>query len=285
MFQHKCLAYYRLMRCDRPIGFFLLLWPTLWGLWLAGKGQPALSISIIFIMGVFVMRAAGCIMNDLADRNFDRQVIRTRDRPLANGTVCVVEAVTLGIGLLFIALYLLSFLNQITWLLAIIAVLLVVIYPFAKRWTFFPQCLLGMAWNMGVLMAFTAIQGRIPGYAWLLASSVLVWTIMFDTIYAMADKSDDTAIGLKSTAILFGGYDKVMIGILQFLTLSLWSILAITLNFSGYIVFALMAICACFVYQQWLIRGRDPIRCIQAFSNNHWVGAILFIGILASLTY
>lgn len=283
MLKHKLMAYARLMRCHRPIGFFLLLWPTLWGLWLASQGRPSIPMLVIFVTGVFVMRSAGCIMNDFADRKFDIRVKRTRDRPLATGVVSITEASILGGVLLLVALYLVSFLNQATLLLAVIAVLLTAIYPFAKRWTFLPQCLLGIAWNMGVLMAFTAVQGSIPPYAYLLALSVLVWTVMFDSVYAMADKADDIAIDLKSTVILWGRYDKLMIGVLQLLVLGLWGILAITLDFLAYFMFALASVSMCFIYQQCLIRRRDPSMCIQAFLNNHWVGAILFIGIVTSM--
>lgn len=282
MLKNKCLAYWTLMRCHRPIGFFLLLWPTLWGLWIAGDGHPPWNIVLIFIAGVFVMRPAGCIINDIADRKFDGKVTRTKDRPLAAGEVTLTEAFLLFIGLLIIALCLVLFLNIATILLAIVALFLSTLYPFCKRFTFLPQVILGAAWYISVLMAFTAVQNTIPPVAWLIYISVIVWTVAYDTMYAMADRHDDVKIGIKSTAILFGSYDKLIVGLLQSVTWLSWLVIGWLLECSIYFYFSLFFVAILFIYQQCLIRNREPAACVFAFLNNNWVGAAMFIGITAS---
>lgn len=284
MLKNKLMAYAKLTRCHRPVGFFLLLWPTLWGVWIASNGQPPLKIVIIFIAGVFIMRPAGCIINDIADRQFDGYVKRTKDRPLATGLVSLSEALVLFFGLILVALGLVLFLSTKTILLAATALILAIVYPFCKRFTYLPQLVLGMAWYIGILMPFTELQNAIPANAWLLYLSAVTWTVAFDAMYAMADKVDDLKIGIKSIVILFGRYDKVMIGLIQCLTYLLWLGFGLLSNLAIYYYIALFFILILFFYQHYLIRSNLPNACIQAFTNNNWVGAVIFMGILSSLS-
>lgn len=274
-----------LMRLDKPIGIWLLLWPTLWGLWIASDGHPDQRIFIVFVIGVIVMRSAGCVINDFADRNFDGRVSRTQDRPLANGTVTPAEAMVLFFALSLIAIALVLTLDRLTQTLAIIAAILTVLYPFMKRLIAAPQLILGAAFGWSIPMAFAAETGEIPRLAWLIWLAVVVWAVIYDTMYAMVDREEDLQLGVKSTAILFAGADVFIITLLQvILMLAFWLIGAAahlgTWYFSGTLVAGLL-----FVYQYLLIRRRKPDACFRAFLNNHYVGAAIFIGILLDYTF
>jgi len=284
MFLRRLIAYAELMRLHRPIGIFLLLWPTVSGLWIATAGRPSLGLLLIFIAGVVIMRSAGCIINDIADRNFDGFVTRTKDRPLATGSVTLTEAFLLFIGLLVIAFLLVLMLNLKTIILAIVALMLAILYPFCKRFTYLPQLVLGMAWYIGVLMTFTATNHFfIPSDAWLLYLSTIIWTTAYDTMYALADREDDIKIGIKSMAVLMGSLDRPIIAGLQLLTWLCWLMLGVMNDFSTYYFLALIVILSMFGYQQILIYNRKPILCVAAFLHNNWVGAVLFIGIATSI--
>lgn len=277
--------YALLMRLDKPIGIWLLLWPTLWGLWIAGEGHPDPRIFLIFVIGVVVMRSAGCVINDFADRNIDSQVSRTRDRPLANGSVAPAEAMVLFFALGLIAVALVLTLDRLTQTLAIVGALLTVIYPFMKRLIAAPQLILGAAFGWSIPMAFAAQTGEIPRLAWLIWLAVIVWAIIYDTMYAMADRQEDLRLGVKSTAILFAGADVFIITLLQvMLMLAFWLIGAAAhlgiWYFSSTLVAGLF-----FAYQYLLIRRRDPDSCLRAFLNNHYVGATIFVGILLDYTF
>lgn len=281
----QSLQYARLMRLDKPIGIWLLLWPMLWGLWIAAEGQPDQKVFIVFVLGVIVMRSAGCVINDYADRNIDTQVARTQDRPLAAGTVAPAEALMLFIALGLIAVALVLTLDRLTQMLAGVAAALTILYPFMKRVIAAPQLILGAAFGWSIPMAFAAQTGEIPRLAWLLWLAVMVWAVIYDTMYAMADREDDLKIGIKSTAILFGAADVFIITLLQIiLMLALWLIGAVARLGNWYFIFTLVA-GAFFVYQYFLIRDREGERCFRAFLNNHYVGATIFTGILLDYTF
>jgi len=278
---NRLYQYALLMRLHRPIGIYLLLWSTLWAVWLAGNGHPSVFITLIFIAGVVLMRSAGCVINDYADRDFDPHVQRTRDRPLATGRVSAKEALGLFIVLCLLAFGLVLQLNDLTIQLSVIALLLAAMYPFTKRYTYLPQLFLGAAYSWSIPMAFAAQLNEIPNIAWWLFTANLLWTVAYDTMYAMVDKQDDLKIGVKSTAILFGNADKLIIALLQLAVFILLIMVGIQENL-GRIYFVGLAIASLFVfYQHWLIRHREPERCFQAFLNNHWLGATIFIGIVA----
>jgi 4-hydroxybenzoate polyprenyltransferase len=268
-----------LMRLHKPIGIFLLLWPTLWALWLAGEGQPNLFIVAIFILGVIVMRSAGCVINDIADRHIDGRVERTRFRPLATGKISLKEALVLFGILLFFALALVLLLNPFTILLSAIGAMLAIVYPFMKRFTQLPQLGLGLAFSWGIPMAFAAETNSVPFNAWVLFFTTIIWPIIYDTLYAMVDEVDDMKIGVKSTAILFGNFDKLIIGILQiiFLLLLIWVGILFQLKIIYFL--SLVPVSILFIYQQILIKDRMREFCFKAFLNNHWVGFIIFLGI------
>lgn len=274
--------YARLMRVDRPIGTFLLLWPTLWALWIASSGSPHPRILLVFILGVFLMRSAGCVINDFADRNMDPYVKRTRDRPLAAGRVTAREALILFFLLGGLAFALVLTLNLLTVYLSLIGVLWTVIYPFMKRFVHFPQLFLGFAFSWGIPMAFAAQTGGVPQLTWFVLAANLFWVLVYDTMYAMADRKDDLAVGAKSTAILFGRYDRLIVALCQLITLLLLVIVGWLQNLNIYYYGALVVAAALFYYQQWLIRQRDEARCFQAFLNNAWVGAAIFLGLVLS---
>lgn len=280
--KEKLKQYAYLMRFHKPIGTFLLLWPTLWALWLAGEGHPKFSILLIFILGVIVMRAAGCIINDFADRNFDGHVERTRDRPLATGKVKPLEALGLFLLLLTIAFLLVLLLNKLTILLAIAGALLTIIYPFMKRFTYLPQVGLGFAFAWGVPMAFAALTNTVPNSAWLLFFAAVIWPMIYDTIYAMVDREDDKKIGLKSTAILFGKYDRIAIGVLQIVFLVSLLLVGYLFKLDQFYFVSLVAVVILFLYQQKLMKNRDRENCFKAFLNNHWVGLFIYAGITMS---
>ncbi|MDE2234921.1 MAG: 4-hydroxybenzoate octaprenyltransferase [Gammaproteobacteria bacterium] len=278
-------AYLRLMRLHRPIGSFLLLWPTLWALWLAADGHPAPKQFTIFVIGVFVMRSAGCIINDFADRNFDPYVQRTRERPLATREVSIWEALVLFVLLCLTGLGLVLMLNRLTQELAVIGALLVVSYPFMKRYTYLPQPYLGLAFGWGIPMAYAAVTGGVPTVAWLIFIANIIWATVYDTMYAMVDRPDDIRIGVKSTAILFGDLDRTIIAILQVLLMLNLLMVGYQTHMSVAYYIGLGFALLFAAYQQLLIRRRNPQRCFQAFMNNNWFGAAVFAGILLHYTF
>ncbi|MGD9298441.1 MAG: 4-hydroxybenzoate octaprenyltransferase [Thiohalocapsa sp.] len=273
-------AYVRLVRLHKPIGIFLLMWPSLWALWLAGAGHPPWSVVLIFIAGVVLMRSAGCAINDYADRDFDAHVARTNARPLALGSISPAEAVGVFVVLSLAAFGLVLMLNWQTVALSVVAVVLATIYPFMKRYTHFPQLFLGAAFGWAVPMAFMAIQETIPVYAWTLFAATVIWALVYDTQYAMVDREDDLKIGIKSTAILFGRYDRLIVGLLQALMLAMLAGVGVAAG-RGWIYFLGLGVAALLaVYQQWLIRDRAPKRCFIAFLNNNYFGMTIFIGLV-----
>ncbi|WP_302139970.1 4-hydroxybenzoate octaprenyltransferase [Halomonas alkalicola] len=273
----------QLMRLNRPIGTWLLMWPTLWALWVAAEGIPGRRVLLIFIAGVYLMRAAGCVVNDYADRHFDGHVKRTRLRPLATGRISEGEAQALFLILVMAAFVLVLFTNLFTVMLSLVGVALAFIYPFMKRYTHLPQLFLGAAFSWAIPMAFGAVLGHVPFEAWLLFAANVAWTVAYDTQYAMVDRDDDLKIGIKSTAVLFGRADRLMIGLLQGLTLLLLAWAGLRLGFGGFFWLGLAGMAATFVHQQFLIRERERDPCFQAFLNNHWSGLLVFAGIALSL--
>ena len=272
--------YFRLMRLDRPIGSLLLLWPTLWALWVAGDGRPDAYVVLVFVVGVFVMRSAGCIINDYADRNLDPLVERTRDRPLAAGRISGTGALTLFISLLLLALVLVLTLNTLTLLYSLVGLGLALSYPYFKRFTQLPQAWLGIAFAWGIPMAFAALQNRVPLEAWLLLLANLCWVMAYDTLYAMVDRDDDIRIGIRSTAILAGRYDLKMVAISHLFFLVLLLLLGLWLQLSVYYYLCLLLAAGIAVYQQILCRKREREACFSAFLNNSWMGAVVFLGLL-----
>lgn len=275
----KLNAYWRLMRFDKPIGIFLLLWPGLWALWLAGQGVPSLKVLIVIVVGTLLMRAAGCVINDYADRNFDPHVARTRLRPMAAGEVSPREALWLFTGLCLSAFALVLLMNPLTIGLSVPGVVLAASYPFTKRYTHLPQAYLGIAFGWAVPMSFAAETGAIPLLAWIVYAATVVWALIYDTLYAMVDRDDDLKIGVKSTAILFGRHDRLIVGILQLIMLAILLLAGRSAGLGLPSLLGLVAGAALFVYQQWLIRDYDKPACFQAFLNNHWFGAVIFAGI------
>ncbi len=275
----RLYQYYLLMRMDKPIGTWLLLWPTFWALWIAAQGIPPLSIIIIFALGVFVMRSAGCVINDYADRKIDKHIERTKNRPLTSGKVSSREALSLFFVCILIAFILVLFLNLYTILLSFIALFFAAVYPFMKRYTHYPQIVLGMAFSCAIPMGFAAQLNTIPAIAWILYGVTILWIVSYDTMYAMADREEDLKIGVKSTAIIFADYDKLMIALLQILfTLGMFYI-AWSLQAGVFFYLGIIASMGFSVYQQYLIRHRDKNTCFQAFLNNHWLGMVIFMGI------
>ncbi len=278
--QQKWLAIKLITRMDKPIGTYLLLWPTYWALWIASDGWPSMHLLIVFSLGVFIMRSAGCVINDYADRKIDGQVERTKNRPLVNGMMTSNEAINLFGVLIGMALGLVLTLSLPTIYLSVVAVFLAALYPFMKRYTQLPQVFLGAAFSWGMIMAFQEAQGEIPMIAWLLFIANLCWTVAYDTMYAMVDREDDLKIGVKSTAILFADNDKRIIGFLQLLTLALLWTVGDILAFGWPYQISLVMAAGLFSYQQLLIINREREQCFQAFLHNHWVGLIVFVGIL-----
>jgi 4-hydroxybenzoate polyprenyltransferase len=269
----------QLMRADKPIGTYLLLWPTFWALWIAAQGLPSWHLIFVFAAGVFIMRSAGCVINDFADRKLDGLVKRTSQRPLVTGIISSKEALWLFFSLLFIALLLVLTLSNYTILLSLVAVFLATLYPFTKRFTQLPQFILGAAFSWGMIMAFAEITGEVPAVAWLLFIANLCWTVAYDTIYAMVDRDDDLAVGIKSTAILFGKNDTKIIRFLQLMTLGLLFTVGELQGFSWPYYTALVICAGLFSYHQILIFDRQRDKCFHAFLNNHYVGLVMFIGI------
>lgn len=276
----KWQAYSRLMRIDKPIGTLLLLWPTLWALWLSGMAIPPLSVLVVFVLGVFVMRAAGCVINDYADRNVDGHVKRTAARPLASGAVTEKEAKLLFAGLGLLAFLLVLTMNRMTILLSFGGLALAWVYPFMKRYTHLPQVVLGAAFGWAIPMGWAAVSESLPFVCWLVFLANICWTVAYDTQYSMVDRDDDLKIGVKSTAILFGRYDKLIIGLLQLAALGLMALVGILLHLNGAFYWSLLLAGGLFVHQQKLIAGRERELCFQAFLNNNYVGLVLFIGVL-----
>jgi len=275
------LGYYaELIRINRPIGIYLLLWPTLWALWIAAEGVPSLGILVVFVLGVALMRSAGCAINDYADRHLDKHVKRTQQRPLTAGHISAKEAIAVFITLALIAFLLVLQLNLATILLSTGALLLAASYPFMKRYHALPQVHLGAAFAWAIPMAFTAINGEAPPLAaWLLFFATLLWTVAYDTYYAMVDRDDDIKVGIKSSAILFGDYDRTIIllcqGIMLVLLLSLGVLLQLGISF----YFSLMIVAGLFAWQHHITKAYQREQCLQAFLNNNWVGLIIFVGI------
>ncbi len=272
-------AYLNLIRFDRPIGTLLLLWPTLAALWIAAEGMPPVHLLVIFTLGTFLTRSAGCILNDLADRHLDGGVDRTRERPLVTGQVSPFEAQVLAAGLGLIAFVLVLFTNNLTIFLSFAAVALAASYPFMKRITHLPQLVLGAAFSWGIPMSFAAVRNELPVELWLLFIANLLWTTAYDTEYAMVDREDDRKVGIKSTAILFGDMDKMMIAALQVLTvMALW-LTGQRFDLGWIYLLALLGVAGLFVYQQYLIREREANACFKAFLHNNYVGLVLFAGV------
>lgn len=277
---HRIRIYLSLARFDKPVGIFLLLWPTLAALWIAAKGQPDYVIVLIFVAGVICMRAAGCVINDWADRNWDSYITRTNHRPLATGAIRPLHAVYFFLGLCLVAFTLVCLTNLETILWSIAALGVAILYPFTKRFTYWPQVFLGIAFAFGIPMAFTAQKVAITGNTWLLCLATLLWTLAYDTQYAMVDRMEDQKVGIKSTAVLFGHYDRLMVGFFQAGTLVLWAFLGTRMNFGRGYYLGLFVAALLFIYQQRLIYTQYPPNCFRAFLNNQWVGASFFAGIL-----
>ena len=274
----KLAAYAKLMRLHQPVGFFLLLWPTLWAFWVASHGQPNKFLVFLFFVGALLMRSAGCVINDIADYRFDGNVTRTKNRPLVVGTVSIFEALLLFFSLLCMAFLLTFFVNHLTLLLAFFGAILAIFYPFSKRFTHFPQSFLGLAFAWGVPMAFAAQTGHVSSIAWYLYLIAGLWTFTYDTIYAMVDREDDRKIGMKSSAILFKKFDILIILLLQIILLLMLIILGSKLNLNKYYYMAILVALCLFIYQQILVKRRNPKQCFKAFLNNQWVGLVMFLG-------
>mgnify|MGYP001598596388 FL=1 len=276
-------AYIRLMRLNKPIGTYLLLWPTYWALFLSAKGWPDIDLLIIFTLGVLVMRSAGCVINDYADRNIDQNIARTKDRPLITGEVSPKSALRLFVFLLIIAFGLVLLTNALTIKLSLIALALATLYPFTKRWTHLPQVVLGVAFGMSVPMAFSAQTGSIPLSAvWIFLATIL-WTLIYDTFYAMADRDEDIKIGVKSTAILFEKYDQIFITFLQILLIIVFVVIGNLFDLGPIYYFSLVIILIFMIYHQFLMKKRQKELFFKAFLNNNFIGMTAFIGIFLSV--
>jgi 4-hydroxybenzoate polyprenyltransferase len=281
----KWNAYWRLMRFDRPIGILLLLWPTLWALWIAGAGSPSIENVLIFCTGVVLMRAAGCIMNDVADRDFDGHVERTRNRPLASGELSVRQALLAFFVVMSLAFGLVLMTNTLTIQLAFAGAVLAATYPFFKRWTHLPQVVLGLAFGWGIPMAFAAETGKVANVAWLILLINVIWSVIYDTLYAMVDRDDDISIGLKSTAILFGRSDLLVLRILKVSMIVLLVVLGLVLQYSWPWFTGVAVATLLFAQQQYKVRNRDRDACFEAFLNNNWVGVTIFVSLVATYVF
>jgi 4-hydroxybenzoate polyprenyltransferase len=280
LFRQKLPHFVSLTRLDRPIGIYLLLWPMLWALWFAAKGVPNLGVLIIFVLGTTLTRSAGCAINDYADRDFDGHVERTRNRPLATGALSNQDALMAAAVLMLIAFILVLLTNPLTISLSFIAALLAVAYPFAKRYTYLPQVVLGAAFGFAIPMAYAAQINSVPAQAWWLFATAVIWSVAYDTLYAIADRPDDLKIGVKSSAILFGHYELLMVGALQVFVLIALGVIGANAG-RGIIYFSGLVVASGFViYQLWICRHREPGKCLQAFLNNSWMGMTIFIGLV-----
>ncbi|SCZ55711.1 4-hydroxybenzoate octaprenyltransferase [Thiohalomonas denitrificans] len=271
--------YVYLTRLDRPIGIYLVLWPMLWALWIASKGEPDRLVFVVFVAGTVLMRSAGCAINDFADRKIDGHVRRTRQRPLARGAIHPGEAVAVFAVLSLIAFGLVLLLNRLTLLLSVVAVFLAASYPFMKRYTHLPQAYLGAAFGWAIPMAFAAQTGTVPAGAWILFAANIFWALAYDTMYAIADREDDLKIGVKSAAILMGRFDRLGIGLMQAMTLGLLAVAGLHFGLGPVFYAGLLAAGGFGLYEQYLIRDRDPQLGFQAFLNNHYFGMCIFAGI------
>ncbi len=283
--KHVCeraTQYYYLTRLHRPIGILLLLWPTGWALWVAASGWPDWPVLLVFLLGVVLMRSAGCVINDFADRDFDPQISRTRERPIASGKVTPGEALWLFTGLCLLAFLLVLSMNRLTIYLSFVAVALAAVYPFMKRYTHLPQVVLGMAFGWSIPMAFAAQTGEVPRIAWLIYVINVLWSVIYDTMYAMVDREDDLRAGVKSTAVLFAEADRVIIGILQVFMLLGLVLLGGQLGLSTAYNAGIAVAAGLSLYQQYLIRDREPAACFKAFLNNSWLGFAVFAGLFLS---
>lgn len=274
--------YFILMRLHKPIGIWLLLWPTLMALWIAGEGHPDRVLVVLFTLGVIIMRSAGCVINDWADRRYDGHVARTQTRPLVTGQVSTTGALILFFLLLGGAFLLVCAMNRFTQWMSLGGVALAVSYPFMKRYTHFPQVVLGAAYSWAIPMAYAAQTQSLPIECWILYAANVVWVIAYDTLYAMTDRADDLKIGVKSTAIFFGRYDKMAVALLHSLAMGLWIGAGLYAKLGIYFYIGIIVAVIFAVYQQWLIRHREPMACFKAFLNNQWIGAALFVSILFS---
>ena len=279
--QEKVMPYIQLMRLDKPVGILLLLWPTLSALWIAAEGMPDLTVLIVFVLGVIIMRSAGCVINDYADRDVDGLVRRTMDRPLVSGALKAKQALILFAVLGVVAFVLVLMLNTLTILMSAVGLFLAITYPFMKRYTYLPQVYLGAAFGWAIPMAFAAQTNAVPVIAWLLFLANILWATAYDSFYAMADREDDLLAGIKSTAILFGDDDKVIIIILQISFLAIMMLVGRQAEMSAVYYIGVFIALLWFVYQQKLVINREPAQCLQAFLSNNWVGAVLFLGIAA----
>ena len=277
--------YARLMRMDKPIGIWLLMWPTLWALWLAGEGAPDQGLFVVFMLGVFVMRSAGCVLNDFVDRKIDPYVERTRTRPLATGAVSPLEALTLFVALGLIAVGLATMLNRQAQLLAAVGAALTIAYPFIKRYVSIPQFVLGAAFGWAAPMAFAAQTGGTPELAWLVFGTALIWAVIYDTFYAMVDREDDKKIGVKSTAVLFGEVDLFVIAGLQLLMLLALVLIGYRAGLGFWYYLSVAVAAGMMAWHQWLARDRQPAGCFAAFLQNHYIGMTVFIGIVLHYTF
>jgi 4-hydroxybenzoate polyprenyltransferase len=276
-------AYFRLMRLDKPVGIYLLLWPALWALFLAADGWPRLDLIIIFVLGVTIMRSAGCVINDYADRKIDKLIERTQHRPITSGEIIAKSALILFFILMLIAFGLVLMTNSLTIQLAFIAAGLAILYPFTKRWTHLPQFILGLAFAMSVPMAFAATNGNVPDSAWWVFSATVIWTVIYDTMYAMADREEDLKIGVKSTAVLFAKFDKLIVGILQICLFFLLLKISEIFNLAIFYDISLILTAFLMIYHQKMIKNREKTACFQAFLHNNFIGMVIFIGIALSL--
>lgn len=281
--KHNWNAYARLMRLDKPVGIYLLLWPTLWALLMAAQGLPPLGITLIFVAGVVVMRSAGCVINDYADRKVDGSVKRTAQRPLATGEVSAKQALQLFGALIALAFVLVLFLNWQTIALSVVALLLAASYPFMKRYTNLPQVVLGAAFGWAIPMAFMAVIETVPAYGWWLFIANLLWTVAYDTMYAMVDRDDDVIIGVKSSAILFGRMDKLIVALLEVITLLLLVAVFMLNNLGVFAYAGLVGAAALFIHQHYNIRHRQREACFKAFLDNHYVGLVIALGLIMDL--
>ena len=279
IYLEKWELYVRLMRLDRPIGILLLLWPTLWGLWIAADGFPPVLVLFVFLAGVVVMRSAGCIINDYADRKVDIHVRRTAQRPLTTGEVSEREALSLFLLLLVVAFLLVLVMDKLTVLLSLGAVVLAILYPFMKRYTHLPQLFLGAAFGWAIPMGFAAITGSVPEAAWLLFLATLSWAVVYDTMYAMVDREDDLKVGIRSTAILFGQWDRHIIGLFQLFMLGLLVMVGQLYQLGVPYYLGLLVAAGLGLYHQKLIFRREREACFKAFIHNHWLGMAVFLGI------
>ncbi|HIF47762.1 4-hydroxybenzoate octaprenyltransferase [Candidatus Thioglobus sp.] len=276
-------VYARLMRLDKPVGIYLLLWPTLWALFLAADGWPKLDLLLIFTLGVVLMRSAGCVINDYADRNIDKFIERTQYRPITSGEISATNALKIFFGLISVAFGLVLLTNLLTMQLAVVAALLAILYPFTKRWTHLPQFVLGTAFAMSVPMAFAATNNFIPASAWWIFAATIIWTVIYDTMYAMSDREEDIKIGVKSTAILFATYDRLILGLLQIALILVFFKISESFKMSIFFDISILLASTLMVYHQFLIKNREKTVCFKAFLHNNYIGMVIFIGIALSV--